>query len=137
MSYDDDRLLAYSDADHSHEFAQEHQRILELVEALFARDRAGAAHAELLAIVHQLELRTAEHFRNEENYMFSIDYSGSGSHQRVHRHLLNEFARRRNAYMAAGGALPPKLTTFIRDWLLPHFGDNHRKQAGFAAMSRR
>lgn len=126
-----DRLL------HEAEFARAHRVLEELMEKLYERNRAGAAHAELVGILRELEAGTADHFRNEEAYMASVDYGGLPAHQRVHRQLLCELTRHVSAYARTEGRVPAKLLAFLRNWLAAHIQDGEHKQRGFAAMSRR
>lgn len=130
--------LPSSPADILHEagFAREHRLLEDLIERLFERERAGATHAELMQILQDLELRTADHFRGEEAYMASVDYGGLSAHQRVHRQLLCEFARLRAAYAKTSGALPARLRGFLHNWLATHIQHGEVKQRGIAAMSR-
>ena len=121
---------------HEAAFAREHRLLEDLLELLDARSRAGAAHVELMRILRELEDRTADHFRNEEMYMTSIDYVGLVAHQRVHRQLLCELTRQRVAYARTGGPLPERLRSFLYQWLSAHIEDGQTKQRAFAAMSR-
>lgn len=128
--------LGCGDDLHEQAFAREHQVLEGIMARLFERDRTGAQHSELMQILEDLEARTADHFRNEEAYMASIDYCGLLAHQRVHRQLLCELARQRIAFARSPGSLPPRLQNFLRNWLAAHIEDGHLKQRGFAAMSR-
>ena len=99
---------------------QEHQILIALMNKLFERNAAGAAKAELGAILTELGQWTVKHFANEEQYMESIDFPGRQQHKLIHENLLTRFTEHQRNFEASDGPLTADFFGFLKLWLSAH-----------------
>lgn len=58
----------------------EHKVLIDLMNALHARNAAGASKAELQGLIEQLATATQRHFKSEEAYMESLAFPALRPH---------------------------------------------------------
>lgn len=116
--YEWNRAHAVDDSD----FDREHQRLFELCEQLKQALAAPASADDLHSVLHQLVVRTGEHFLHEERQMRSIQYSRYAWHRQQHlaaRKKLRTLARRVSSGDRQASA---ELLAGITAWLDGHIG---------------
>lgn len=104
------------------EMDREHEilvgKINDLVRILNSGD-LRAKRNEALASYQKLASYVVEHFRDEEELMERIGYSGLASHRKIHERLLNQAVEFQRA-LELGSLRKADLISFLSDWLISH-----------------
>lgn len=98
----------------------DHQRIIEMMNHLYAITSTGAPRQEIEAAVDSLANFAVEHFTREEEFLDSIAYAGTKQHKEVHKNLLQRFAYQRKEFFDAGCPPDSKFFHFLEVWLMSH-----------------
>jgi len=99
---------------------REHQGLLDLMNALYDRAKAGESGPEMIALLDRLATATVEHFAHEEAHMDHIGHAGAEAHKRIHKDLLDKFQRHSEAIKARNGVIEESFFNFMRFWLSAH-----------------
>jgi hemerythrin-like metal-binding protein len=97
----------------------EHKGLIDTMNALFEQNERNESRARLRSTLLELERRTVEHFKHEEEYQQSINFPGFAVHKRVHQNLLERLEGYKKAFLA-GEDLSPDFFTFLKLWLSGH-----------------
>lgn len=108
---------------------EEHRELLVLMNKIHDGYQAGENVNDLVA---RLGAACVRHFRDEEAFMRSIAYKELATHQRVHQHLLDQYATHAQAIKAAGGKANDAFFSFLKLWLLSHIKSIDAKYAAHA-----
>lgn len=115
---------------------REHRVLIAMMQRLYDRNRAGAPHEELRAILAELASATRAHFVNEEQYLDAIGYGDVERHKAVHATLLDNFEEHRQRFEASGGSVPRELFSFLKLWLAAHIEGIDRRYADYERARR-
>lgn len=100
---------------------REHQRLIDLMNALHDGNANGEPKAVLLKRLGELGKWTVTHFQHEETYMASINYPKLATHKRIHADLLEQLDKHVSEFRDSNAtALPKQLFTFLKLWLTAH-----------------
>lgn len=100
---------------------REHRAMVEGVEAFFARLRAGAERAEVLAGLDDLIGTVRAHFAHEERVMKNIQLPDLAVHRQLHAGLLEEIRLFREELAADVSDRPMETVEhFLHSWLYRH-----------------
>jgi hemerythrin len=118
----------------------DHQKLIELINAVESALLAAGGRADLAAILDQLAAYTKEHFDREESLMRQIRYGELEQHREAHRNLRLQFGKIRTSVEAAKAeSLPAEesqpLVVLLRHWLLDHVFKEDMKLKAFLKRS--
>lgn len=112
----------------------QHQKLLDLMNALYEGNEAKKPFPSLLPILTELKNYTIEHFQEEEKYMESISYEGLASHKLIHQQLLNRFSEQEEIILTSK-VFPESFFGFLKVWLSAHIQGIDMKY-GQASLSK-
>lgn len=99
---------------------REHQRLIEIMNKLYARNFEKASKAELTGLIKELGALTKAHFEHEESIFSKIpDYTQAGVHKLIHRDLLARFDEHASKFERTG-ELGDDFFRFLKTWLQAH-----------------
>ena len=98
----------------------EHKRLLDIMNELFDKSKAGVEGMEINDLVSTLGAYTVEHFQHEEKFMEDTGYPETDMHKRLHANLLKKFATHAAAIKENNGHAPDEFFHFLKFWLSAH-----------------
>jgi len=98
---------------------QEHQRLVDIVNNLYAAMRSGRGKDVIGSILDELINYTKTHFAHEERLMKESGYDGFDEQKRSHESLLSQVVEIQ-AKFKAGTALSQEVLSFLKSWLVNH-----------------
>ncbi len=98
---------------------KEHQRLIDIINNLYAAMRAGRSKDAIGSILNELIDYTQTHFTNEEKLMRESGYSGFDEQKRAHEALVSQIVEIQQKYRA-GTALGQEIMIFLKNWLVNH-----------------
>jgi len=98
---------------------REHQRLIDIINNLYAAMRAGRSKDSIGTILDELVDYTRTHFAHEERLMQDSSYDGFDEQKRSHEALISQVKEIQNKYHA-GTALGQEVMTFLKSWLINH-----------------
>lgn len=110
---------------------EQHKILIGLMNRLHDENTAGKGKAVLLNSFKELASYTAKHFKNEEDYMESINYPDLKIHKMNHTKLLDQVANHLNQTETTG-ELNEDLFPFLKMWLKSHIKGIDTKYGAFA-----
>jgi hemerythrin len=92
--------------------------------------KTGAPRGRVEMVLEELGSCTVKHFANEERHMQAMKFPGFGTHQQIHKSLLDKFTAHVTAFKASKDNAPPQeFFTFLKMWLQAHIAGVDRKYA--------
>jgi len=98
---------------------REHQRLVDIINNLYASMRSGRSKDAIGTILDELVDYTKTHFAHEERLMQEAGFGGYNDQKRAHEALVAQVAEIQGKYHA-GTALGQEVMTFLKNWLLNH-----------------
>jgi hemerythrin-like metal-binding protein len=98
---------------------QEHQRLINIINNLYAAMRAGRSNEGIGSILDELVAYTKTHFSHEEQLMQQAGYAGLADQKKAHEALVNQLNDILAKYRA-GTALGQEIMSFLKNWLINH-----------------
>jgi hemerythrin-like metal-binding protein len=98
---------------------KEHQRLIDIINNLYASMRSGRSKDAIGTILDELVDYSKTHFAHEERLMQDSGYEGYGEQKRAHEALIAQVVETQGKYRA-GTALGQEVMTFLKNWLLNH-----------------
>lgn len=99
----------------------EHKQIIDLMNKLHTLNESAAAKEEISANIANLIKIAAQHFRDEEEYMRSIQYPDYDRHKQVHEELMLQLTEQKKAFESwDSGELTDAFFSFLRFWFFSH-----------------
>ncbi|WP_143009846.1 bacteriohemerythrin [Propionivibrio dicarboxylicus] len=102
------------------EIDTQHQRLVEIANALNSAMHNGAGAEVSGRVLNELVDYTVRHFGYEEGEMRKHRYPQSDAHKEAHRKLVEEVSAFKEKFDSGKAAISIELMAFIRDWLLNH-----------------
>lgn len=113
-------------------FDAEHQRLVELVNAVFDADQTGAGKDALGARLDALIAYTQTHFANEERALQKHAFPGHAAHKAEHEALTAQVVAFRDRFLAGDSAsLNHELLSFLKHWIKNHIQGTDRRYTRF------
>jgi hemerythrin-like metal-binding protein len=97
----------------------EHQRLVDIINNLYAAMRGGRSRDAIGTILDELIDYTKTHFSREEKIMQEIGYVGFDEQKREHVALVNQIVEIQKKYHS-GTALGQEVMAFLKSWLINH-----------------
>ncbi len=98
---------------------REHQRLIDIINNLYAAMRSGRSRDAIGTILDELIDYTKTHFAHEEKLMQESNYEGFDEQKRCHVSLVSQVVEIQQKYHA-GTALGQEVMTFLKGWLINH-----------------
>ncbi|NVN91313.1 MAG: bacteriohemerythrin [Desulfuromonadales bacterium] len=98
---------------------REHQRLIDIINNLYASMRAGRSQDAIGKILDELVDYTRTHFDHEERLMQQSGYTGYDEQKRAHEALIAQVKKIQDK-QHAGTALGQEVMTFLKSWLVNH-----------------
>lgn len=98
---------------------QEHQRLIDIINNLYAAMRSGRGKDAIGSILDELVDYTKTHFAHEERLMKDAGYEGYDEQKRSHEALISQVVEIQ-AKFKAGTALSQEILSFLKNWLVKH-----------------
>ena len=115
FTWDPKKLSVHVDA-----MDKEHQKLIGLMNTLYAKSNAKAPKADIKKALMDLATYTTEHFKNEEKYFDSLkNYSKSHSHKLIHQELLKRVGQFIGEFDKTG-VISEEFFRFLKVWLTSH-----------------
>jgi hemerythrin-like metal-binding protein len=105
---------------------KEHQRLIDIINNLYAAMRAGRSKDVIGTILDELVDYTRTHFAHEEKLMREANYTGFDGQKQAHEALIAQVAEVQKKYRA-GTALGQEVMNFLKDWLVNHIQGSDKK----------
>ncbi len=97
----------------------EHQRLIDIINNLYAAMRSGRSKDAIGTILDELINYTKTHFTHEEKLMQDSNYAGLDEQKRAHAALVNQVVEIQQKYRT-GTAMGQEVMTFLKNWLINH-----------------
>ena len=98
---------------------QEHQRLIDIINNLYAAMRSGRSKEAIGSILDELVDYTKTHFSHEEQLMQQANYEGLAEQKRAHEALVSQLNEILDKYRS-GTALGQEIMNFLKNWLINH-----------------
>jgi len=98
---------------------REHQRLIDIINNLYAAMRSGRSKDAIGSILDELIDYTKTHFAHEEKLMQEANYDGLDEQKRSHVSLVSQVVEIQQKYRS-GTALGQEVMSFLKDWLINH-----------------
>ncbi len=104
----------------------EHQRLVDIINNLYAAMRSGRSKDAIGSILNELVDYTKTHFSHEERLMKESGFSGYDEQKRAHEELLSQALEIQGKYRT-GTAIGQEVMTFLKNWLVNHIQGMDKK----------
>jgi methyl-accepting chemotaxis protein/hemerythrin len=98
---------------------QEHQRLIDLINKLYAAMREGRGKDAIGSVLDELIDYTQTHFAHEEQLMRESGYAGYEDQKRAHEALVSQVLETKKKF-AEGAVLSQEVMSFLKGWLVNH-----------------
>ncbi|MBF0295062.1 MAG: bacteriohemerythrin [Magnetococcales bacterium] len=116
------------------QFNEDHQRLIDFINALHAAMRDGEGKARMGAILQGLADFTRTHFAREEAAMQQHGYERYPQQKEQHVKLVAQLVEQQAAFEAGSTTVALDMLSFLHDWLIKHIkGEDMRYRPFFAA----
>jgi methyl-accepting chemotaxis protein/hemerythrin len=105
---------------------EEHQRLIGIINNLYASMRSGRSKDAIGKILDELVDYTKTHFAHEERLMQESGYEGYDDQKRAHEALIAQVVEIQGKYRV-GAALGQEVMAFLKNWLLNHIQGMDKK----------
>lgn len=113
---------------------QEHVELIRLMNIVYDANSGGIGRARIGVALNNLVQYTVKHFKNEEAYMKSVEFSGLKSHKYIHKDLLSRVEKYVGDFNSSGSdTLPSDFFEFLKFWLVSHIQGIDMKYGKLAA----
>ncbi len=97
----------------------QHKIILKYMNTLYDHATTNNSFESNAETITELAEYTVKHFKEEEEFMESINYNGLESHKVIHQDLLKKFTKHVER-MKAAGEVDQSFFSFLKLWLSAH-----------------
>lgn len=105
---------------HVTEMNDEHKVLIDLMNRLHDEAETRKPKNVLQKTFQELVKYTRQHFHDEENYMYSINYPGLPTHRLIHAKLLTQLDGHYDAFVKGDGTVSVAVFDFLKMWLNAH-----------------
>ena len=109
------------------EIDEQHKKIVDLINLLHDSIRSGEKNQVLAQIYNELIAYTILHFNHEEMLMRKANYPDLIEHQEVHKSIVEQVKRLKQAYAGGSQTALNDTLEFLRNWLLKHIAGTDKK----------
>jgi methyl-accepting chemotaxis protein/hemerythrin len=115
------KLITWSSSYSVHvgEMDHEHQRLIDIINSLYAAMREGRGKEAIGSIMGELIDYTKNHFAHEEKLMKESGYADYEAQKNAHENLISKVVEIQNKFKS-GTALSQEVMSFLKNWLVDH-----------------
>jgi len=125
MQWDDSLSVGVAEID------RQHQRLMELINALHDAMRTGKGNAAMGRILGELKDYTVTHFAYEEKLFTAHSYPGQLAHEAEHTKLVKQVMDFEERFRSGKAAITMELMHFLKDWLVNHIMKTDKRYGPF------
>lgn len=112
---------------------QQHRILISLMDDVYSKNHENVEKAVLLKSIHAMMDYTRQHFREEEQYMQSLGFTGVEAHKRLHLNLLADLMRFVEDFEHSNNEqISDDFTIFLKFWLSTHIRGIDTRYGQFA-----
>ena len=97
----------------------EHKIIIQLIGELFEKNERNEPFSSVMVTLKELAEYTVKHFKDEEEYMESVNYPQLSVHKKIHEKLLNDLSSHAEKIEQTKSLTQP-FFDFLNMWLSAH-----------------
>lgn len=113
------------------EIDKQHQKLVEMINALNDAMSQGKGKNVLGNIINELIAYAGTHFKTEEKYFDQFGYPDADRHKKEHSDFTRKVAEFRDGFIAGKFGLSVEVMKFLSDWLQNHIKGVDRKYGPF------
>lgn len=116
----------------------QHKKWFEKADQLFEAGKNGKSKEYIVQLFDFLDDYTKTHFKDEEEYMQSINYPELNLQKQMHEGFIKKLAELRKDYETAGANITVIIgaNQFILDWLTKHISSADKKIGEYAKKQK-
>ena len=99
---------------------QEHKILIDLMNKLYDQNRNHLPKETLKSTLSELSAYAAKHFKDEEKFMASIQYTDLESHKAIHQRLLTRINAYAQNFDESGANISEEFLMFLKLWVSAH-----------------
>ena len=117
---------------------EQHKKIFEMADQLFEAGRNRKAGEYIAKMFEFLEDYTKKHFRDEEEYMLSIQYPEYSAQKKMHDAFIRELGVLRKKYDESGSniAVIMEANQMVLNWLTNHIAKQDKKIGEYVKLKK-
>jgi hemerythrin len=105
---------------HVKEMNDEHKHLIDLMNRLHDEAQENKPKDVLQNTFRELVVNARQHFQDEEQFMYSINYPGLPTHRLMHARLLTQLASYFDEFTQGDGRVDEQVFDFLKNWLHSH-----------------
>ena len=113
------------------EIDTQHQKLIDLINDLYAGMRSGQATATMGQLLDKLAEYTVFHFGHEEKLFDQHNYPETAAHKQLHKKLTQSVLDYIADFKAGKATVSNDLMDFLRDWLIKHIKGTDKRYSPF------
>jgi hemerythrin len=106
---------------------KQHQRLFDLINALYDASRAGKGRDVLGGVTDELIRYTQTHFQQEEEFLKKTQYGDYPAHKVQHEKFVAKVVEFRQKLTSGQVVVSSDILWFLRDWLTSHIMQTDKK----------
>lgn len=99
---------------------EQHKKLVGYINQLYEAMLNGTSDEVVAEILEGLTVYTINHFRTEEQLMFSCGYSDYHLHKKQHEELIEQVNFFKNKLLGSSYTVSIELAEFLKKWLINH-----------------
>lgn len=108
-------------------FDNQHKKLIEMINELYAAFLSGEAHKKALEIVDEMIDYTDYHFKSEEKYFDKYKYPETEKHKAIHKSFVEKAVELKTGLENGSVTVSYDIMNFLRQWLIDHImGEDHK-----------
>lgn len=112
---------------------QQHRILIHFMDDVYSKNHENVEKAVLLNSIYAMMDYTRQHFREEENYMQSLGFTGLEAHKRLHLNLLADLTHFIQDFEhSSHEQISDDFTIFLKFWLSTHIRGVDTRYGQFA-----
>ena len=112
---------------------KEHQRWIEILNDFYEGLKAGKSKEKLEELILAMIDYTRYHFKNEEEYMASVNFPELEEHKQAHAEYVEKINDYYEKLKTGKMLLTLEVTNFLKSWLINHIKGIDQQYADFVA----
>jgi hemerythrin len=105
---------------------EQHKKLVNYINRLYTAMHNKRTHVEIEEILEGLTVYTIQHFRHEEQLMFTYSYADYYRHKDQHTSFLHKVIDFKVKYKEGDENLGTELAVFLKKWLINHIAGSDK-----------
>ncbi|MFO8002581.1 MAG: bacteriohemerythrin [Marinilabilia sp.] len=112
---------------------KEHQRWIEILNDFYEGLKEGQSKEKLEELIVAMIDYTRYHFKNEEDFMASVNFPGLEDHKKAHEEYVEKITGFYDKMKNGKLILSLEVTNFLKSWLINHIKGVDQQYADYVA----